>query len=89
MKRKLTTLGALTAWTALAIAAGAILIGNVTPVWAATTGRKVDNSNLFVWIFLCFCALIVIVQLIPAVMVLLGFTKGIKNKTPEAVPKNR
>lgn len=63
-----------------------ILIGNVTPVWAATTGR-VDNSDLFVWIFLGFCALIVIAQLIPAAMVLFGLVKGVKKGTREVTPE--
>jgi hypothetical protein len=61
-----------------------ILIGNVTPVWAAT-GQE-DNSDLFVWIFLGFCALIVVAQLIPATMVLLGLAKGVKKERVQAVP---
>ncbi|OHE24492.1 MAG: hypothetical protein A2X92_07790 [Syntrophus sp. GWC2_56_31] len=61
-----------------------VLIGNVTPVWAAT--GKEDNSDLFVWIFLGFCALIVVAQLIPAAMVLLGLAKGVKKESVEAVP---
>ena len=63
-----------------------ILIGNATPVWAATNGRE-DNSDLFVWIFLAFCALIVIAQLIPAGMVLLGAVKGVHKKTAEIAPE--
>jgi hypothetical protein len=62
-----------------------ILIGNVTPVWASATGRE-DNSDLFVWIFLGFCALIVVAQLIPAAMVMLGLAKGVKKERVEAVP---
>jgi hypothetical protein len=64
-----------------------ILIGNVTPVWAAATeGREADNSGLFVWIFLGFCALIVAAQLIPAAMVLFGIVKGAKKETAELAP---
>jgi hypothetical protein len=64
-----------------------ILIVNVTPVWAAATdGREVDNSDLFVWIFLGFCALIVVAQLIPAAMVLFGLVKGVKKDTVEIAP---
>lgn len=63
-----------------------ILIGNVTPVWAATAGRE-DNSDLFVWIFLGFCALIVVAQLIPAGLVLFGLVKGVKKDTAEVVPE--
>ena len=64
-----------------------ILICNVTPVWAATDGREVDNSGLFVWIFLGFCALIVVAQLIPAAMVLFGLVKGVKKETAEVAPE--
>lgn len=64
----------------------ALLCGNVATVWAADAAREADNSNLFVWIFLAFCALIIVAQLIPAVMMMLGFAKGAKKKVPEAVP---
>jgi hypothetical protein len=65
----------------LTVAVGLWLI-NITPVWAADVGRE-DNSNLFVWIFLGFCALIVVAQLIPAIMVLFGFVRGIKKEKAE------
>jgi len=52
--------------------------GNGAPLWAATAAANEDNSDMFVWIFLAFCALIVVAQLIPAVMMLLGFSRGIK-----------
>ncbi len=61
-----------------------IFIGSVTPSWAAT-GRE-DNSGLFVWIFLSFCALIVVAQLIPAAMVLFGLAKGVNKERVEAIP---
>lgn len=60
-----------------------VWLGSIAPVWAAV-GRE-DNSDLFVWIFLVFCALIVVAQLIPALMVLLGFTKGIKKAASQDV----
>ena len=69
----------------LALGAG-ILIGSVTPLWAETTGRETDNSGLLVWIFLGFCALIVVAQLIPAAMVLLGVVKGVKKEAEEVAP---
>ncbi len=43
----------------------------------AATGAREDNSGIFVWIFLGFCALIVIGQLLPAVMMVMGFAKGL------------
>ena len=55
---------------------------NITTVWAADAGRE-DSSDLLVWLFLGFCALIVVAQLIPALFVLFGFAKGVK-KAKEA-----
>ncbi len=64
----------------------ALVCGDVATLWAADAAREADNSNLFVWIFLAFCALIIVAQLIPAVMMMLGFAKGTKKRVPEAVP---
>lgn len=61
-------------------------LGNVTPLWAADAARE-DNSNLFVWIFLAFCALIVVAQLIPAIMMMLGFAKGVKKEPAHPAPE--
>jgi hypothetical protein len=63
-----------------------LLYADVTAALAAESARAADNSNLFVYIFLGFCALIIIAQLAPAVMMVLGFAKGAKKKTLEAVP---
>ena len=52
------------------------MIAGATPVFAATGGR-VDHSGLFVWIFLGFCALIVVAQVIPAVLLMVGMVKGV------------
>jgi hypothetical protein len=64
----------------------AAFAGNVAPLWAAEAARE-DNSNWFVWIFLAFCALIVVAQLIPAAMMMLGFAKGVKKKPVQPTPK--
>jgi len=67
-------------WTA------AIILGTAAPA-LAQTGRK-DNSGIFVWVFLGFCALIVAVQAIPAILLAIGMArataKGVKEgeKTP-------
>jgi len=68
----------------LAVAA---FCGNAAPLWAADAARG-DNSDLFVWIFLGFCALIVVAQLIPAVMIMLGFAKGVKKEQAPPAPKS-
>jgi hypothetical protein len=58
-------------------------IGSVSNAFAASSVRE-DNSGLFVWIFLGFCALIVIAQLMPVMLLLFGFAKGLsKDKTAE------
>jgi hypothetical protein len=61
--------------------------GNAAPLWAAGTAAVEDNSDLFIWIFLAFCALIVVAQLIPAVMMLLGFSRGVKKEEAPRAPK--
>lgn len=61
----------------------AVLIGSASTAFAATGARE-DNSGLFVWIFLGFCALIVVAQLIPAIMVVLGFAKALGKQREEA-----
>ncbi len=55
---------------------------NTTPGWAAIAGRE-DNSDFFVWIFLAFCALIIVAQLAPALLVIFGFARGVKKQTVE------
>jgi len=57
-----------------------MMIGTVSSVFAASGARE-DNSGIFVWIFLGFCALIIAAQLLPALLLMLGFAKGIKKET--------
>jgi hypothetical protein len=65
----------------------AAFLANGAPLWAAEAAREEDNSSWFVWIFLAFCALIVVAQLIPAVMMMLGFAKGVKKQPGQPVPE--
>jgi hypothetical protein len=62
-----------------------VLLANATTAWAADVARE-DSSDMFVYIFLGFCALIIVAQLIPAAMMILGIAKGAKKSTPEVVP---
>jgi hypothetical protein len=48
----------------------------VNPAFAVDT-TKTYSSGLLVGIFLAFCALIVVVQLMPTIMLLVGFVKGL------------
>jgi hypothetical protein len=56
----------------------------------ASTGVE-EGSGIFIWIFLALCALIIIGQLVPALLMLTGFAKGLKKKEQkeavEAEPK--
>jgi len=56
----------------------ATIIGLLAPATVfAATGAREDNSGLFVWIFLGFCALIVVAQVIPAILLMFGMAKGV------------
>jgi len=56
----------------------ATLMGNLAPVTAfAAAGAREDSSGIFVWVFLGFCALIVVAQVVPAILLMTGMVKGI------------
>jgi len=56
-----------------------------SPVCAAADGDWC--CGLLFWIFVCFGALVVLAQLIPAVLLIIGFTRGfpIRHKVDENV----
>lgn len=64
------------------ISALVLLLGSVSTAFAASGARE-DNSGIFVWIFLGFCALIVVMQLMPAVFMMLGIAKGLQKESPQ------
>ncbi|MFA5701822.1 MAG: hypothetical protein WC913_11155 [Desulfuromonas sp.] len=53
-----------------------ITLSAALPAMASSAGRA-DHSGILVWIFLGFCALIVVAQLVPATLMLLGIVKGV------------
>ena len=62
------------------------LMGIIAPttVLAATgAAARVDNSGIFVWVFLGFCALIVVAQVVPALLLLTGMVKGVVSVVKE------
>jgi hypothetical protein len=62
----------------------ATIMGIIAPVTAfAATGALEDSSGIFVWVFLGFCALIVVAQAIPAILLMTGLVKGIKSVVSE------
>lgn len=52
----------------------------------AAEGARQDHSGLVVWVFLGFCALIVVAQLIPALLMMFGFAKAL-GKDREFAPQ--
>ena len=71
----------------------AMVMGILAPVSAfAASGAREDSSGIFVWVFLGFCALIVVAQVIPAVLLMTGMVKGIvsvvKDETVTLTSKN-
>lgn len=62
----------------------AILIGIIAPATVfAAEKASAGNDGIFVWIFLGFFAVIVVGQLVPAVMLIMGLVKGITAKSKE------
>ncbi len=59
----------------------AILMGTMAPatLFAAETAPPGDDG-VFVWIFLGFFAMIVVGQLVPAVVLIIGLLKGFTTK---------
>jgi len=64
----------------------ATLLGSVSNAFAASARQ--DDSGIFVWGFLGFCALIVVAQVIPALLVMFGLAKGIVSKPDLAHQKS-
>ncbi|MEJ2471839.1 MAG: hypothetical protein P8Y91_05000 [Desulfuromonadales bacterium] len=64
--KKLTNVGLTTA----------IVLMMSSPAFAVDT-TKTYSSGILVGIFLAFCGLIVVVQLMPTIMLLIGFFKGL------------
>ena len=56
-----------------------VTLSAASATWAGN-GFREDNSNVFVWVFLGLCASIVVTQLLPAMLLLFGFAKGISRK---------
>ena len=58
----------------------AMVAGTSLPALAVDTSRTY-SSGLLIGIFLGFCALLVVVQLMPSIMLLIGFIKGLARRT--------
>ena len=49
------------------------------PAFAVDTA-KTYSSGLLIGIFMAFCALLVVVQMVPSLMLLIGFIKGLARR---------
>ena len=60
------------------------LMGIIVPATAfAAAGAREDSSGIFVWVFLGFCALIVVAQVVPAILLMFSMAKGITSVVKE------
>ena len=57
-----------------------MVIASNVPAFAVDTS-KTYSSGLLIALFLAFCALLVVVQLMPSIMLLIGFVKGLARRT--------
>ncbi len=57
-----------------------MLVVMAGPAFAVDT-TKTYSSGILVGVFLAFCGLIVVVQLMPTIMLLVGFVKGLMKDT--------
>ena len=55
---------------------GMMMVLMASPALAVDT-TKTYSSGILVGVFLAFCALVVVVQLMPTIMLLVGFIKGL------------
>ena len=53
------------------------------PVTAFAAGGRTDDSGIFVWVFLGFCAMIVVAQVVPAALLMVGMVKGVASVVKE------
>lgn len=59
-----------------ALMASSVMMLIANPALAVDTARTY-NSGILVGLFLAFCALVVVMQLMPTIMLLIGFVKGL------------
>ncbi|MBE0499937.1 MAG: hypothetical protein IBX47_00745 [Desulfuromonadales bacterium] len=57
------------------------------PAFAVDTARTY-NSGILVGLFLAFCALVVVVQLMPTLILLIGFVKGLIRGTDKETSRH-
>jgi hypothetical protein len=59
-----------------------VALASSLPAFAAAVDTsRTYSSGLLIGLFLAFCALLVVVQLMPSVMLLIGFVKGLARRS--------
>jgi hypothetical protein len=59
-----------------------VALASSLPAFAAAVDTsRTYSSGLLIGLFLGFCALLVVVQLLPSVMLLIGFVKGLARRS--------
>jgi prepilin signal peptidase PulO-like enzyme (type II secretory pathway) len=69
------------------IMATSMLMIMAVPAFAVDT-TKTYSSGILVGIFLAFCALVVVVQLMPTIILLVGFIKGLIKGTDKQASRH-
>lgn len=64
-----------------------MLIAMAGPAFAVDT-TKTYSSGILVGVFLAFCALVVVVQLMPTIILLIGFVKGLLKGTEKQTSRH-
>ena len=65
----------------MALSGAMALASSGSALAAAVDTSKTYSSGLLIGLFLAFCALLVVVQLLPSLMLLVGFIKGLARRT--------
>lgn len=63
-------------------------LASSVPAWAVDT-TQTYSSGILVGVFVAFCALIVVFQLMPTIMLLIGFLKGVFRSTDKQASRQR
>jgi len=67
---------------------GMAILTLASPALAVDT-TTTYSSGILVGVFLAFCALVVVVQLLPTIMLLVGFIKGLVKGTDKQAQRQR
>ena len=61
----------------------ATIIGIITPATSFASYGLVDDSGIFVWVFLGFCTKLFIAQAVTAFLLIVGMVKGVASEVKD------